>query len=96
MQGFLVSAAVGAALIAAASAAQASPAAPRVAQANGDLVQVRGLCGLGWHRGYYGECRPNGTGYGPYPYGWYGPYRAPAARCWWVAGPYGARRVCGW
>jgi len=89
----LLTAAVAAAALATASAAQAVPAAPPIRQANGNLVPVRGLCGFGWHRGYYGECRPNGTGYGPYGW-WYGP-RAPV-RCWWVATPYGARRVCSW
>jgi len=24
-------------------------------------------CGPGFHRGYYGHCRPNGPGYGPGP-----------------------------
>ena len=51
-----------------------------------NIIQVRGLCGLGWHRGPWGECRRNGVvyAYGPYP------------RCWWRYTPWGPTRVCGW
>jgi len=92
MQKFFRSAALATALLATASAAQAFPASPQLASPAGDIVQVRGLCGLGWHRGFYGECLPNGAGY------FYGPYAAyapPAGRCWWVGSVYGPRRVCG-
>ena len=96
MRKLLLSAAISAAIMVTASAAQAFPASAPVEHPANDIVQVRGLCGLGWHRGYYGECRPNGTDYGPYA--WYGPrgYGPPPARCWWVGTAYGARRVCAW
>jgi hypothetical protein len=29
--------------------------------ANPNILQVRGFCGLGFHRGPYGGCVPNGT-----------------------------------
>jgi hypothetical protein len=89
MRKLLWSAAIALAITATASAAQASPAAPQIENPNDNIVKVRDLCGLGWHRGPYGYCRPNGTGYGPYPV--YGP-----PRCWWVGTPYGTRRVCAW
>ncbi len=43
--------------------AQAFPTAP--AQAPDVVVQVRGFCGLGFHRGPYGACVPNGAYYAP-------------------------------
>ena len=60
-----------------------------------DVLRVSGGCGLGWHRGPYGGCRPNGYGY----YGPYAAYTYPGyypGRCWWTATPYGARRMCAW
>lgn len=46
---------------------------------------VAGGCGIGFHRGPYGGCRPNAYYRRPV----YGP------RCFWRRGPYGAmRRVC--
>lgn len=59
----------------------------QVQSAVGDLIQVRGGCGLGWHRGPWGGCRPNGAFYAYAP-GIYG--------CWWRATPWGPRRVCAW
>jgi hypothetical protein len=53
------------------------------------ITLTAGGCGIGFHRGPYGGCRPNGGyayGYHPYarPYGYYG------RRCWWRGGV----RVC--
>jgi hypothetical protein len=74
--------------------AQAIPASSAPAVAASDVIMVRGFCGLGFHRGVYGACVPNGAPYGyvapvvvaPYaapviacPYGYY--YYAPYARC---------------
>ena len=42
--------------------AQAFPIAPAQATAP-EVLQVRGLCGLGFHRGPYGGCVRNGVGY---------------------------------
>ena len=48
-----------------AAGAQALPANPAAVQAaNHDITQVRGLCGIGFHRGPYGYCVRNGV----YPY----------------------------
>jgi hypothetical protein len=63
------------------------------------VIKVRNACGVGWHRGPYGYCRPNGAPYAyrPYayrPYAYYAP--PPPVRCWWVATRYGSRRVCSW
>jgi hypothetical protein len=89
MKPFLTAAALAVAL-AAGSAAQAFPLPSRPAPAQSDVLHVSGGCGLGWHRGPYGGCRPNGYVYGPYA-----AYPYPG-RCWWTATPYGARRVCAW
>jgi hypothetical protein len=40
------------------SAAQAMPVAPDQAPAS-MIIKVEGGCGLGFHRGPYGGCRPN-------------------------------------
>jgi hypothetical protein len=59
------------------------------------ITLTAGGCGIGFHRGPYGGCRPNGGyyaygyrpyayGYRPYGYGFYG------RRCWWRGGV----RVC--
>jgi hypothetical protein len=74
----------------AASAAQAFPAAADVATPSNPIVKVRNGCGLGWHRGPWGYCRPNGVPYVGRPYAY-----APA-RCWWVETAWGPRRVCAW
>ena len=65
--------------------AQAFPVSPvSPAGASSDIVQVRGGCGLGWHRGPYGGCRRN----------WARAVVGP--RCWFRRTPWGPRRVCRW
>ena len=77
----LIALALGATVSVAATAAQALPAtANDGAQAAPKVILVAGGCGLGFHRGPYGGCRPNlgrfyghpgwrrGWGYG---YGWH-------------------------
>ncbi len=45
--------------------ARALPGSPAPAQmATSEVIQVRGFCGLGFHRGPYGGCVPNGVPYG--------------------------------
>ena len=39
--------------------ANAAPIAPVAPAAQGDIVQVAGGCGPGFHRGAYGRCRVN-------------------------------------
>ncbi|MFZ0559602.1 MAG: hypothetical protein WAM55_10020 [Methylovirgula sp.] len=88
----ILSVTVAAALAVAASASQAMPVSGGVDRGpSPQITLVAGGCGLGWHRGPYGGCRPNR---GPY---WRGPYwRGPGWRfyggCW--RGPYG-RVHCG-
>ncbi|MBX9710576.1 MAG: hypothetical protein K2X60_06040 [Xanthobacteraceae bacterium] len=82
--------AVVAAILLTAASADAAPIQP-MHQETTDIVQVRGFCGLGRHRGPWGGCLPNGYGYGPYY-----AYAAPYYRCWWRPGPAGPVRVCGW
>src|SRR5258707_9328747 len=43
------------------SAAEAMPLSPDQAP-GGMIIKVAGGCGLGFHRGPYGGCRPNGAG----------------------------------
>jgi hypothetical protein len=92
MRNFIASAATAITIMMAGSAAQAFtlPSAP-AAQEN--VVRVAGGCGLGWHRGPWGGCRPNRYGYYR-PYAYLAPTYAPG--CWWRATPYGPRRVCAW
>lgn len=47
------------ALGAIAGSAQAMPLTSLGANANGDVIQVAGGCGAGWHRGPYGGCLRN-------------------------------------
>jgi hypothetical protein len=63
------------------------------------ITLTAGGCGIGFHRGPYGGCRPNGGvyyGYRPYAYGYhpyaygYRPYAYYGRRCWWRGGV----RVC--
>ncbi|MGB7091175.1 MAG: hypothetical protein WBD60_02195 [Methylovirgula sp.] len=83
----ILSVTVAAALAVAASASQAMPVSGGVDRGpSPQITLVAGGCGLGWHRGPYGGCRPNR---GPH---WRGPYwRGPGWRfyggCW--RGPYG-------
>jgi hypothetical protein len=45
--------------------AQALPSLPAPAQVvASDIIPVRDFCGLGFHRGPYGACVPNGAPYG--------------------------------
>jgi hypothetical protein len=46
-------------------AALALPGPPAPAGVSApEVLQVRDFCGLGFHRGPYGQCRPNGVPYG--------------------------------
>jgi hypothetical protein len=40
----------------------AMPLAPLSPSENADVIQIAGGCGIGFHRGPYGGCRPNGYG----------------------------------
>jgi hypothetical protein len=75
--------------LAAAVPAQAMPFPPLGDQAPSALTLTAGGCGIGFHRGPYGGCRPNGGyyayGYRPYAYG-YRPYGFYGRRCWWRGG----------
>jgi len=87
------------ALLALASApANAMPFPSLADQTPSAITLTAGGCGIGFHRGPYGGCRPNGGayyGYHPYAYGYrpyaygYHPY-AYGRRCWWRGGV----RVC--
>jgi hypothetical protein len=57
----------------AAASADAMPFPPLADQAPSAITLTAGGCGIGFHRGPYGGCRPNG---GAYAYG-YHPYAAP-------------------
>ncbi|CCE11978.1 conserved exported hypothetical protein [Bradyrhizobium sp. STM 3843] len=95
MRKLLLSIALAATAALAGSAAQAFtlPAQPSATEDN--IVRVAGGCGLGWHRGPWGGCRPNyyyGAGYA-----YVGPgYYHPAGACFWRVTPYGRRWVCAW
>jgi hypothetical protein len=82
---------------AAAAPAEAMPFPLLGDEAPPAITLTAGGCGIGFHRGPYGGCRPNGGayygyGYHPYAYG-YHPYAHPywyGRRCWWRGGV----RVC--
>lgn len=95
MRKFLCGAAVIAGAMVSVSAAQAFPAALQPHGGDAVVVQVRNGCGLGWHRGPWGVCHPNGR---PSVYGPYVAYAPPPypGRCWWVESARGPRRVCAW
>jgi len=87
--------------LSAAVPAQAMPFPLLGDQPSPGITLTAGGCGIGFHRGPYGGCRPNGGAYygyhpyayRPYAYG-YHPYAHPYAygrRCWWRGGV----RVCG-
>ncbi|MGA7805147.1 hypothetical protein [Bradyrhizobium sp.] len=77
-------------------AAQAFPVSPQSPLAN-SVIEVSGLCGLGWHRGRDGMCYRNGGPYGYGPYAGYVPtYVYDPAHCWWTQTVFGPRRVCAW
>jgi hypothetical protein len=61
--------------------------APQVAAS--DIIEVRGFCGLGFHRGPYGGCVPNGVPYGYVAPVVVAPYAAPVVVAPRVACPYG-------
>ncbi|MBP2149647.1 hypothetical protein V5F63_07045 [Xanthobacter autotrophicus DSM 597] len=63
-------------------AAAAFPA-PQPLDRLGTVQTVAGGCGIGWHRGPWGGCRPN----------YWRPYWGPRY-CWWRPGPWGPVRVC--
>ena len=82
----------------AAAPAGAMPFPPLADEAPPAFTLTAGGCGIGFHRGPYGGCRPNGGyyayGYHPYAYG-YRPYARPyygyyGRRCWWRGGV----RIC--
>jgi hypothetical protein len=97
MRNSIASAAITIAGMMAGSSAQAFTLPSQLAAAQEDtaqnVVRVAGGCGLGWHRGPWGGCRPNYYGYYR-PYAYLAPGYAPG--CWWRATPYGPRRVCAW
>ena len=79
MRNALLALSLGAALCVGSVAAEAMPAGPVAVVSSGapELVLVSGGCGIAFHRGPYGVCRPNGVivpygrpylGYGP---GWH-------------------------
>jgi hypothetical protein len=55
----LATAAFLASMIAGSSFANAMPLASAGQTAGADVIQVAGGCGPGFHRGPYGDCRPN-------------------------------------
>lgn len=71
--------------------AEAMPAAPVAQQAAPEVTLVAGGCGIGFHRGPYGGCRPN---YYRPAYGYYRPYYRPYARCGIRVGPIGIGGPC--
>ena len=85
--------------LAAAVPAGAMPFPPLGEEARSAITLTAGGCGIGFHRGPWGGCRPNGGYYGyspyrPYAYGYrpsyaYG-YGFYGRRCWWRGGV----RVC--
>jgi len=82
-RGFCLAVAAGAMSVFVAIDAQAFPIAPsNLSDQTSQVLQVRGGCGLGRHRGPWGGCRWNGNP------GW--------GRCWWRPTPWGPRRVCSW
>lgn len=109
MRKMIVLAALGLGVLGAGSALafpapQPPQAATSAAAPDGAPVEhVAQGCGLGFHRGPWGGCRPNGVVVVPGPVVVApGPVVVapapvvvvPATRCWWRSGPYGAVRVC--
>jgi hypothetical protein len=77
------------------SVAHAFPVPAPPALPSSHLIEVRGFCGLGWHRGPDGACYRNGVPYGYAPYVYVSPYSY-GARCWWTPTAFGPRSVCAW
>ena len=69
--------------------AQAFPGPPTSQAAASDVIPVRGFCGLGFHRGPYGGCVPNGVPYGYVAPVVVAPYAAPVVVAPQIACPYG-------
>lgn len=69
--------------------AQAFPGSSAPQTASSDLILVRGFCGLGFHRGLYGACVPNGAPYGYVAPVVAAPYGAPVVVAPTIACPYG-------
>ena len=92
MRNILIASAFALIGLSAAAPSQAMPFAP-ADKAPSAFTLTAGGCGVGFHRGPYGGCRPNGGyyayGYRPYAYG-YRPYGYYGRRCWWRGGV----RVC--
>jgi hypothetical protein len=88
MRNILIASAFAVLGLSAAAPSQAMPFAP-ADQAPSVITLTAGGCGIGFHRGPYGGCRPNGGGayYGARPYAH--PY-AYGRHCWWRGGV----RVC--
>jgi hypothetical protein len=67
------------------ASAPAMPLAPTIQpswseqETSSDMILVAGGCGIGFHRGPWGGCRPNWSPYWP---------------CYWAQTPWGPRRVC--
>ena len=57
--------------------AHAFPASSTPQLAASNIIEVRGFCGLGFHRGPYGACVPNGVPYGYVTPVVVAPYAAP-------------------
>src|SRR6516225_9052767 len=90
----LLSGFVFALLCAAAAPANAMPFPSFADQVSSAITLTAGGCGIGFHRGPYGGCRPNGYGYGVagvpvYGYGGYG-YGYPGGYGYGYHGGYGA------
>ncbi len=69
--------------------AEALPVSPRSQATASDLIKVRGFCGLGFHRGYYGGCVRNGVPYGYVAPVVVAPYAPPVVVAPRVVCPYG-------
>ena len=81
MRKFLAAAFFASVILTGFSGAQAMPIAPlqQDQAAQGEIIQVFGGCGPGWHRGPYGGCRPLYN----CPPGWHtGPYGRRCFRNW--------------
>ena len=90
----LLSGSVLALLGAAAAPVNAMPFPSLADQVPSAITLTAGGCGIGFHRGPYGGCRPNGYGYGvvgvpAYGYGGYG-YGYPGGYGYGYHGGYGA------
>jgi hypothetical protein len=69
--------------------AQAFPSSRTSQLVASDVIPVRGFCGLGFHRGPYGGCVPNGVPYGYVAPVVVAPYAAPVVVVPGVVCPYG-------